>query len=68
MLSAYLTSYVLVVTDFNSQEMTYYSNTLTMGLCGGGVVAGLIMKFTRRYKLMQIGVRFTILCPACQHR
>ncbi|GAA5990182.1 hypothetical protein JCM11641_004247 [Rhodosporidiobolus odoratus] len=41
----YLSSYVVA---------PYFNNTLTVGLCFGGVVAGLLQWWTRRYKLIQI--------------
>ncbi|GAA5873307.1 hypothetical protein JCM8547_007065 [Rhodosporidiobolus lusitaniae] len=50
----YLSSYVYIVTDYNSREWTYYSNTLTVALCAGGVLAGVIQYYTRRYKFLQI--------------
>ncbi|GAA5833832.1 hypothetical protein JCM11251_005980 [Rhodosporidiobolus azoricus] len=50
----YLSSYVYVVTDYSTKEFNYWSNTLTVGLCFGGVIAGLLQTWTRRYKLVQI--------------
>ncbi|GAA5833835.1 hypothetical protein JCM11251_005981 [Rhodosporidiobolus azoricus] len=50
----YLSSYVYVVTDMSVVEWGYYSNTLSVALCLGGVIAGVIMRFTHRYKLLQI--------------
>jgi hypothetical protein len=50
----YLSSYVYVVTDLSTQNWTYFNNTLTMALCGFGVVAGVIMRITHRYKYMQV--------------
>ncbi|BGP13623.1 hypothetical protein JCM10213v2_001555 [Rhodosporidiobolus nylandii] len=43
-----------VVTDYTAKEWNYYNNTLTMGLCGGGVVAGILLWWTQRYKFLQI--------------
>ncbi|GAA5919883.1 hypothetical protein JCM6882_001990 [Rhodosporidiobolus microsporus] len=51
---AYLSSYVYIVTDYDTKEFGYWSNTLTVALCFGGVIAGLLQTWTRRYKLVQI--------------
>ncbi|GAA5900878.1 hypothetical protein JCM6882_007688 [Rhodosporidiobolus microsporus] len=45
---------VYVVTDLDTVQWGYYSNTLSVALCLGGVIAGVIMRFTHRYKLLQI--------------
>lgn len=50
----YFSSYVYVVTNLTTQEWTYYNNTLTMALCVVGVVAGVYMRITHRYKYMQV--------------
>lgn len=50
----YLSSYVYVVTDLNTVHWNYWNNVLTMGLCSFGVVAGLIMRYTHRYKFLQL--------------
>ncbi|KAL7412358.1 major facilitator superfamily domain-containing protein [Mrakia frigida] len=50
----YLSSYTYIVKDWSIDEWTYYSNTLSISLCLFGVIAGLIMRYTHRYKLLQI--------------
>lgn len=50
----YFASYVYVVTDLSTRDWTYYNNTMTMALCCFGVVAGVIMRVTHRYRDMQI--------------
>ncbi|GAA6031357.1 hypothetical protein JCM8097_005620 [Rhodosporidiobolus ruineniae] len=52
--SAYFSSYVYIVTDYTTKEWTYFENTLTIALCFGGVIAGVITRITRRYKALQI--------------
>ncbi|KAH8826554.1 MFS general substrate transporter [Flagelloscypha sp. PMI_526] len=42
--------WVFVVKDWSVQDWTYYSNTLTVGLCFFGLVAGVIMRWTKTYK------------------
>ncbi|GAA5992982.1 hypothetical protein JCM10908_000783 [Rhodotorula pacifica] len=51
---AYLSSYVYIVTDLSIKNWNYYNNVLTMGLCSFGVVAGVIQRYTHRYKALQI--------------
>ncbi|KAK1229978.1 hypothetical protein PQX77_006941 [Marasmius sp. AFHP31] len=50
----YWSSYVFVSKDWSITQWTYYNNILTIALCGGGVVAGLYMRWTHRYKNLQI--------------
>ncbi|GAA6003973.1 uncharacterized protein JCM10292_000631 [Rhodotorula paludigena] len=50
----YLASYVWIVTDYSAKEWNYFNNTLTVGLCAGGVVAGILMRITHRYKFIQL--------------
>ncbi|GAA5842803.1 hypothetical protein JCM11251_001494 [Rhodosporidiobolus azoricus] len=50
----YLPSYVYIVTDLNIQHWNYFNNVLNMGLCGGAVFVGLILRYTHRYKGPQI--------------
>lgn len=58
----YLSSFVYIVKDWSDQDWTYYNNTLTMSLCVFGVVAGVCMRVTHRYKVFQyIGVILAIL-------
>lgn len=50
----YVYSYTYIITDFNDRTQNYYNNVLTMGLCSFGVVAGLVYRYTHRYKIWQI--------------
>ena len=50
----YLSSYTYIVSSWSLQGWTYYSNTLTLSLCGFGVVAGGIQRLTHRYKALQV--------------
>lgn len=50
----YWTSYVLVAKPWSHQDWVYYGNTLTLALCIFGVVAGLIQRWTHRYKALQL--------------
>ncbi|GAA6018590.1 hypothetical protein JCM10207_007228 [Rhodosporidiobolus poonsookiae] len=62
MQSLYLSSYVYIVSDLDEVHYNYYNNILSVTLCGGGLIAGLIMRFTHRYKLMQlIGITMKII-------
>lgn len=58
----YLSSFVWIVKDWSNQDWTYYNNTLTMALCVFGVVAGICMRVSHRYKIYQyFGVVLAIL-------
>ncbi|KAF6803879.1 siderophore iron transporter [Colletotrichum sojae] len=50
----YWSSYVYIAKPWSSQNWVYYNNTLTLALCVFGLVAGLIQRWTHRYKLLQI--------------
>ncbi|KAH8601945.1 putative siderophore iron transporter [Bisporella sp. PMI_857] len=50
----YWSSYVLIAKPWSSQDWVYYNNTLTLALCIFGLVAGLILRWTHRYKFLQI--------------
>ncbi|CAE6334929.1 unnamed protein product [Rhizoctonia solani] len=52
--SLYLSSFVWVVKDWNTREWVYFNNTMTITLCVFGLVAGLILRYTGRYKFLQI--------------
>ncbi|WWC69773.1 uncharacterized protein I206_103716 [Kwoniella pini CBS 10737] len=59
---AYWSSWLWVARDYDSRDYTYILNILTVGLCGLSVPAGLIMKYTHRFKYLQIsGLCFRIL-------
>ncbi|EEB93549.1 hypothetical protein MPER_07776, partial [Moniliophthora perniciosa FA553] len=49
----YLSSYVYVITDWRERDWVYFNNTMTLCLCIFGVIAGLILRWTHRYKLLQ---------------
>lgn len=58
----YFSSFVYIVKDWSDQDWTYFNNTLTMALCVFGVVAGICMRITHRYKVFQyFGVVLAIL-------
>ncbi|KAJ6441126.1 putative siderophore iron protein [Purpureocillium lavendulum] len=50
----YWSSYVLIAKPWSNQDWVYYGNTLTLALCIFGVVAGLIQRWTHRYKALQL--------------
>ncbi|KIY71323.1 MFS general substrate transporter [Cylindrobasidium torrendii FP15055 ss-10] len=50
----YYSSYVYIGKPWSVANWTYYNNTLTLALCIFGVVAGLIQRWTHRYKTLQI--------------
>ncbi|GAA6006225.1 uncharacterized protein JCM10292_000027 [Rhodotorula paludigena] len=54
----YIASYCFIVTDITPRNWNYFNNVLNMGqvdsLCGFGVIAGLLMRYTHRYKFVQI--------------
>ena len=54
MRSTYFSSYVLIVTNISIRDWSYLSDTLTLALCFFGIIAGLIQRWTHRYKLLQI--------------
>ncbi|KAK0501456.1 MFS general substrate transporter [Armillaria luteobubalina] len=58
MRSLYYSSWTWVVKDWTTRDWTYFNKTVTVGLCVFGIVAGLIQRYTHRYKALQ----FTGLC------
>ncbi|TFK94589.1 MFS general substrate transporter [Polyporus arcularius HHB13444] len=50
----YFSSWVYVVKDWSFRDYTFFNNTLTVGLCFFGIVAGLLMRITHRYKYIQV--------------
>lgn len=52
--SLYWSSYVLVAKPWSQQNWVYYGNTLTIALCIFGPIAGLLQRWTHRYKAIQI--------------
>ncbi|KAH7100188.1 MFS general substrate transporter [Auriculariales sp. MPI-PUGE-AT-0066] len=51
MRSTYWTSWSYVITDWSLYNWTLFSNTLTVGLCVFGMIAGLLQRYTHRYKV-----------------
>lgn len=50
----YFSSYTWIITDWSETEWTYFGGTLTLALCIFGIVAGLIQRWTHRYKFLQV--------------
>ncbi|TRM59391.1 major facilitator superfamily domain-containing protein [Schizophyllum amplum] len=50
----YLSSYVYITQEWSVQNWTYYNNTLTLSLCVFGIIIGLAMRYTHRYKYWQV--------------
>lgn len=50
----YWSSYVYVAKPWSYQNWVYYGNTLTLALCIFGPIAGLLQRWTHRYKAIQI--------------
>lgn len=51
----YLSSFVYVVKDWSTRDYTFFLNTLGVGLCFFGIIAGVIQRVTHRYKYLQVG-------------
>ncbi|TRM65005.1 major facilitator superfamily domain-containing protein [Schizophyllum amplum] len=52
--SVYFPSYVLIVKTWSTRNWVYFNNTTTFSLCIAGLIAGLIQRWTHRYKTLQI--------------
>ncbi|GAA5921965.1 hypothetical protein JCM6882_005919, partial [Rhodosporidiobolus microsporus] len=52
--STYYSSWVWVVKDWSLRDWTFFTNTLTVGLCVFGLLAGLLQRLTHSYKIWQI--------------
>ncbi|KAG7087766.1 hypothetical protein E1B28_013707 [Marasmius oreades] len=50
----YFSSFIYIVEEWSIKNWTYFNNTMTICLCVFGVVAGLILRWTHRYKTLQI--------------
>lgn len=50
----YLSWVYIIKPDWSAKNYTYFSNILTVGLCGFAVLAGLVQRYTHRYKLLQL--------------
>jgi hypothetical protein len=53
--SLYYSSYVYVIKDWTSVEWGYFNNISTFCLTLFGISAGLVLRYTHRYKMLQIG-------------
>lgn len=52
--SLYFTSYVYVITDWSTDNFAYFNNISTVALSVFGLFAGLWLRYTHRYKLLQL--------------
>ncbi|KAG8748721.1 hypothetical protein FRC10_000112 [Ceratobasidium sp. 414] len=64
--SLYLSSFVWVVKNWNTRQWVYFNNTTTITLCVFGLIAGLILHYTGRYKvwtqiLIGVGGAFSVV-------
>lgn len=50
----YLSWVYIIKPEWSARNYTYFSNILTVGLCGFAIFAGLIQRYTHRYKMLQI--------------
>ncbi|KAF9262039.1 MFS general substrate transporter [Marasmius fiardii PR-910] len=50
----YFSSFIYIVEQWSVRNWTYFNNTMTLCLCIFGVIAGLIFRWTHRYKALQI--------------
>lgn len=50
----YLSWVFIIKPEWSDKNYTYFSNILTVGLCGFAVFAGLVQRYTHRYKALQI--------------
>lgn len=49
----YFSSFAWIVKDWSNRDWTYFNNTKTLTLCVFGIVAGICMRLTHRYKIWQ---------------
>ncbi|CUM48552.1 unnamed protein product [Debaryomyces tyrocola] len=52
--STYLSSFVLVYKDWSTRDWTYFNNTNTICKSFFGLLAGILHRYTHRYKYLQI--------------
>ncbi|KAL1710002.1 major facilitator superfamily domain-containing protein [Schizophyllum commune] len=50
----YLSSYVYITQNWSVRDWTYYNNTMSLSLCVFGIVIGIVMRITHRYKYWQV--------------
>lgn len=68
-MDAYFGSWVFIIKDWSSWDYTTYMNTLTVGLCGFAIIVGVIMRYTHRYKVLQLtGLAIRCVGVACIYR
>ena len=61
--NTYLYSFILVVKPWSLINVTYFTSTQTVALTVFGITAGVIMRFTRHYKIVLIiGLAVRLLC------
>ncbi|WVQ72881.1 hypothetical protein IAR50_002442 [Cryptococcus sp. DSM 104548] len=54
LLEAYFSSWSYVIVDYSDRDYTFFSNTLSVATCSLAVFAGLAMRVTHRFKMIQI--------------
>jgi len=50
----YQNSWVWVITDWSTRDYTFWTNTINTSICTFGIVAGLVQRYTHRYKAPQM--------------
>ena len=61
--NTYLYSFIIVVKPWSLVDATYFTETQTVALTFFGIMGGLIMRFTGRYKWMLVaGLCIRLLC------
>lgn len=50
----YWSSWLYVIKDYSTRDYTFMNQIETVSLCLFGFIAGLIMRYTHRYKVLQI--------------
>ncbi|PIL29490.1 MFS general substrate transporter [Ganoderma sinense ZZ0214-1] len=64
----YLPSFVFVTKTWSEEQVFYFGQAQTVGLTIFGILGGIIMRFTRRYKpLLVIGLCIRLLSPSDAH-
>ncbi|OCF35087.1 siderophore-iron transporter Str3 [Kwoniella heveanensis BCC8398] len=62
LVNAYFTSWVYVVVDWSDRNYTFFNNIVTVAMCGFAIFFGLLMRYTHRYKYLQlIGLSIRII-------
>lgn len=51
--AVYFSSFAWIVKDWSNRDWTYFNNTKTLTLCVFGIVAGICMRLSHRYKIWQ---------------